>query len=326
MITPVYKNIQYYEEIYLERSLPNKGKILVSSDEKIYSYTKIGYSKNSNKELIIPKILKFNSKLKNKRFIKSGDLLAWKKNNYLFAPFDGYLEDREEVKVLVKHQEDHWVLAGVSGTIEKILPSRSCLIKTSGFKIKFVETSIHEVEGELRVLPNPSELIEIDFMEKYIKNGQGRVVYTGDYLRKSLLEKAIEVGCEGLICGSCDRDTLLYAKQNNFFVGILSGFGRIPTYSKTFELLKQFDSKYVIVRDASNEIFISSENTFKKSESLIQNPFVFLKKGMKVVCLDYPYFGWEGEVLDIESRFVSVKISKNNEEIKLFPSDLIALA
>jgi hypothetical protein len=326
MIIPVYKNIEYLEDFYLERPLPNKGKILVTEGESVFSYTKIGFSKNSAHELIIPNSLVFNYKLKNRKFIKSGELLAKKSNNYLFAPFDGYLEDRKESKVLIKHQEDYWLIAGVTGEVLKIIPSKSCLIKSSGFNFKFFETSIDQVEGELRVLPNPSELIEIDFMQKYIKNGIGLVIYTGDYLRKALLDKAIEIGCEGVICGSCDRETLLYARENNFFVGILSGFGRIPTHSKVFELLKKFDSKYCIVQESSGNLFISSNNILKGKESLIQSPFIFPRKGMSVICLEYPYFGWEAEIEKVESEVVGVKIKKNNEELKLLNSDIVALA
>jgi len=326
MITPVYKNIEYLNDFYLERSLPNKGKLLVNEGEDVFSYTKVGYSKNAAHELIIPKNLKFNPKLKNKKFIKSGDLLAFKETTYLFAPFDGYIEEKNGGRFLVKHQEDFWLLSGVSGFVVKVIPSKSCLIKSSGYKIKFFETSTKQVEGELKVLPNPSELLEIDFMQRYIKNGIGQIVYTGDYLRKSLLEKAIEIGCEGVICGSCDRETLLFAKQNNFFVGILSGFGRIPTHSKVYELLKNFDSKFLIVRENSNDLFISSESLNKNKNTLINSSFVFLKKGMDVITLEYPYFGWEAEVINIESDNVSVKIKKNNEEVKLSASDLIALA
>lgn len=325
MITPVYKNIIYHDEVFIERCLPNKGKILVNEGEEVFSYTKIGFSKNSAHELLIPKNLVFNSKLKNRKFVKSGDLLAKKENNYLFAPFDGYLEDREGSRILIKHQEDYWLISGISGLVSKIIPSKSCLIKSSGFTLKFFETSISQVEGELRVLPNPSELIEIDFMQRYIKNGVGVIVYTGDFLRKSLLDKAIEIGCEGVICGSCDRETLLYAKKNNFFVGVLSGFGRIPTHSKVFNLLKNLDTKYSVSRESSKEIFISSSNFLKNKETLIGTSFVFPKKGLDVVCLEYPYFGWEGEILKIESGFVNVKIKKINEEIKLKISDIVAL-
>jgi hypothetical protein len=175
-------------------------------------------------------------------------------------------------------------------------------------------------------MPNPSELIELDFMQRYIKNGVGQVVYSGDYLRKSLLDKAIEIGCEGIICGSCDRETFIYAKQNNFFVGVLSGFGRLPTHSKVFELLKNFDGKYLIARENSKDLFISSENLAKNKDVLINTSYVFLKKGMDVISLEYPYFGWEAEVLNIESDIVNVRIKKNSEVIDLSASDLIALA
>jgi hypothetical protein len=326
MIIPVYKNIEFIEDFYIERSLPSKGKILVTEGEGVFSYTKLGFSKNVAHEMVIPLSLKFNPSLKNKKFIKLGDLLAYKNSNYLFAPFDGYLEEINGGKLLVKHPEDVWLLSGVSGMVSKVVPSKSCLISSAGYKIKLFETSLEYLEGELKVLPNPSELIELDFMEKYIKNGTGQVIYTGDHLRRSMLEKAIEIGCEGLLCGSCDRETLVYARKNNFFVGILSGFGRIPTHEKVFELLKTFDSKYLVVQQDSKEIFISSPDITKNKNVLLKTPYVFLKKELRVVCLSYPYFGWEGIVLNIESDFVNVKIIRNKESIKVSSSDLIALA
>ena len=321
MIIPVYKNISFQDEFYIERSLPNKGKILVNEGDSVSSYTKIGYSKNINRELIIPSNFKINNKLIGNNSIKSGDLVAYLDNSYIFAPFDGYIETSGKSRALVKYQEDYWNLSGVTGKIHKVVPSRSCLIKTSGYLIKFFEVSKPEVEGELVILPNPSELIENDFMDRYIKDGLGKIVYTGDYLRKSMLQKAMDIGCEGVIAGSCDRETLLWAKENNFFVGLLSGFGRIPTVNKLFNLIKNFDSKYMLVREGSSAMFVSS--TEKKN--FLQRPFETVKEGLSVICLTHPYFGWEGVVSSVASDKVSVKILKNNEVVKTSYSNLIAL-
>jgi hypothetical protein len=321
MIIPVYKNISYLDEFYVERSLPNKGKLLVNEGDSVSSYTKIGYSKNVSRELIIPSNFKINRKLINNNVIKSGDLVAYLNNSYIFAPFDGYIEIKGKTKVLIKYQEDYWNLSGVTGKIHKVVPSRSCLIKTSGYQIKFFASSLDEVEGELVILPNPSELIEIDFMDKYIKDGMGKIVYTGDFLRKSMLQKAIDIGCEGVISGSCDRETLLWAKENNFFVGILSGFGRIPTFNKLFNLIKNFDSKYILVQEGSSSMFISSSD----KKNFLQRPFETIKEGLSVICLAYPYFGWEGVVSSVESEKVSVKILKNGEIVKTSYSNLISL-
>jgi len=321
MIIPVYRNIRYEPEHYLERSLPNKGKILVEIGDKLSSYTKIGYSRNSNKELIIPSDFNVDKKFKKSNVFKMGDLLASKGKVYIFAPFDGFIEDRGSFRVFVKHPEDYWCLSGVSGSVEKIIQARSCLIKTRGYFLRFFATSTPSCEGELQILPNPSELIELDFMEKYIKDGLGKLVYTGDYLRKSMLQKAIEIGCEGIICGSTDRETLNYAKQSGFFVGVLSGFGRIPSTSKVFDLLKELDSSYGIVNEGSDELFVSSE---VKGNYLIKS-FAVLKEGLSVVSLAYPYFGWEGEITKVESEIVFVKILKTNEVIKTSKFNVIAL-
>ena len=268
MIIPVYKNLEFISEFFIERCLPNKGKILVNQGDEVQSFTKIGYSKDTNRELIIPSNYRINRNILKNNNVKVGDMVAYYKNNYIFAPFDGYIEEKGKSKCLIKYQEDYWSLSGVNGVIEKVIPSRSCLIKTSG-----------------------------------------------------MLDKAIEVGCEGVIAGSCDRETLVWAKENNFFVGILSGFGRIPTYTKVFYSLKALDGRYSIVREGSCELFVSTS----EKKNFLQRPFDTLKNDLNVVILDYPYFGWEGVVTQLESEIVSVRIVRNNEVIKTIPSNIIAL-
>ncbi len=68
-------------------------------------------------------------------------------------------------------------------------------------------------------------------------------------------------------------------------------------------------------------MFISS--TEKKN--FTQRPYETVKEGLSVICLTYPYFGWEGTVSSVESEKVSVKILKNNEIVKASFSNLIAL-
>lgn len=321
MIIPTIKNIKFLEEVYIERAMPSKGKILLNIGEKVSSYSKLGFSKNSIRELIIPSDYKLTLKnKKNNSPIKTHDQVAVKGNKYIFSPFDGYLEDRGSNYAIVKNPEDYWLISGVSGYVFSVVPSRSVLIKSSGFELKFFATSHSSCEGVLEVLPNPSELIEIEYMDKYIKNGIGKIVYTGDYLRKEMLVKAIEIGCEGLIASSCDRETLLFAKENNFFVGILSGFGRIPVREKTWKFLKAFRSKYAIVREGSGNLFLSESESNYKNDSC----YVNLKEGLDVIVLDYPYFGWEGKVEAVERELVRVKITKIGEVVVTHFQNLLA--
>lgn len=321
MIIPVYKNLRFEENFFIERSLPSKGKILVEEGEKVSSYTKIGYSRDNTKELIIPFDFKVDRKHKKNNTFKTGDLVAKKGDVYILAPFDGFIEERGHHMAFVKHQEDYWCLSGVTGKVHKIIQSRSCLLQTKGYFLKFFAASIESCEGELKILPNPSELIELEFMEKYVKDGIGKIVYTGDYLRKSMLDKAIEIGCEGVICGSTDRETLNFAKQSGIFVGVLSGFGRVPTNSKVYSFLKESDSHFGIVNENSGELFVSAD----EKRNFLKSPFAVLKEGLNVISLEYPYFGWEGEIEKVESEFVFVKIHKTSEVVKTSKFNVIAL-
>jgi hypothetical protein len=137
----------------------------------------------------------------------------------------------------------------------------------------------------------------------------------------------MEIGCSGVICGSCDREVLIYAKENNFFVGLLSGFGRIPTHSKSYKLLKSKDRQYSIVQEDSDSIFISinSDDPNENILSLSSQSFVNVEKGTEVIVIDYPYYGWEGEVTEINESSVLVRLIENGEVIKTNNFGIIAL-
>lgn len=320
MIIPTFRNIAYLKKIQIERPLPSKGKILVEIGEEVASYTKLGYSKFSLKEVLIPEYFKLKGGYKNGKDVLTGSVVATCEDKYLISPFDGKVEKRGENYVIVKNPEDFWLVAGVSGMVSQIVPNRSVLIESQGFELKLVATSTTMTEGVLEVLPNPSELLEIEFMNRYIKNGTGKIVYIGNFLRKEMLIKAMEIGCEGILCGSCDRDTLKYAHRNNFFVGVLSGFGRMPTPVRVLEFLKSFNSKYCLVRENSENIFISELGYEYQNEPAYYN----LKVGLKVRVLDYPYFGWEGVVEKIEKNKVYVRINDISELVETEAVNLIS--
>jgi len=319
MIIPTFRNITYNKKIQIERPLPSKGKILIEIGEEVVSYTKLGYCKFSLKEVLIPEYFKIEGGLKSGKDVLTGNVVATNDDKLLISPFDGKIEKRGESYLLVKNPEDFWLISGVSGVVSQIVPNRSFLIETQGFELKLVATSTTMTEGVLEVLPNPSELLEIEFMNRYIKNGTGKIVYVGNFLRKEMLIKAIEIGCEGILCGSCDRDTLRFAHRNNFFVGVLTGFGRMPTPIRVLEFLKNFNSKYCIVRENSENIFISELGFDFQNEPAYYN----LKVGLKVRVLDYPYFGWEGVVEKIEKNKVYVRINDISELVETEPLNLI---
>ncbi len=320
MIIPTFRNLIYKESMLVERPLPSKGKIMVTEGDMVESYTKLGYTKHTLKEVIIPENYKIDSKFKAGKDVLMGNFVASLQGKFIISPFDGKLEKRGNSYALVKNPEDFWLVSGVSGAVKQVVSNRSVLIETSGFELKIVASSTNYTEGVLEVLPNPSELIEIDFMNKYIKNGTGKIVYTGNFLRREMLDKAIEIGCEGVLCGSCDRETLVVGLKNNFFVGVLAGFGRMPLPSKILSFLKSHNSKYCIVREGSGNLFVSEHGLSYQNEPA----YVNLKEGIFVRVLDYPYFGWEGVVEKIENDRVYVRINDIDEVVDTSINNLVA--
>jgi hypothetical protein len=327
MIIPIYKSIQFHQKFLIERSLPSKGKIMSVEGTNINPWDRLGFCRTSNKEIIIPKDYKIQKKFFGKNFVKSGELIGRKKNNYLFSTFDGFIQNRGPVNVVISYPQDVFKVSGVFGKVVNVASSNSVLIETSGYELKFVATSTSSTEGQIVVLPNPSEILQVEFLNKYVKEGIGSIIYIGDYLRLEVLNKAIEIGCSGVICGSCDREVLNYAKENNFFVGLLSGFGRIPTHSKTYSLLKSKDRQFGIVQEESNSIFISVnvEDLSEVSIELNTQSFLNTSKGLNVIVIDYPFYGWEGEVVEISDTEILVRLVANGEVIKTNIFGIIAL-
>jgi hypothetical protein len=322
MIIPVYKAFSFKSNFLLERPLPSKGKILVNENDIVKPWDKVGYCKATLKELIIPKEFKLQKKYTKTNIVKTGEIVARLKNKYLFTTFDGFLQDRGSHYVVISHPQDVFKVSGVYGNVFKVSASKSILVNTNGISLKFFAVSKPFVEGQLTVLPNPSELIEEEFMNRYVKDGSGLIIYSGDHLRIGMLKKAIEIGCTGVICGSCDRDTLEYAKENDFFVGIFSGFGRIPSYSKLYQILKKYDKQFVICLEGSEELFISTREVFQFSN----NGYTEAILGLNVVILEYPYFGWEGEIIEIGDKSeIKVRVLVNGEVTKTNNFGIIAL-
>lgn len=327
MIIPLFKSIQFYKKFLIERSLPSKGKIMSVEGVDIKPWDRLGFCRTSNKEIIIPRDYKIQKKFFSKNFVKTGELIGKKKNNYLFSTFDGFIQNRGEVNVVISYPQDVFKVSGVFGKVMNVASSNSVLIETSGYEIKLIATSTSSSEGQLIVLPNPAEILQIEFLNKYVKEGVGSIIYIGDNLRLEILNRAMEIGCSGVLCGSCDREVLQYAKENNFFVGVFSGFGRIPTHSKTYKLLKSKDKQYCIVQEGSENLFISINPT-ESPESIFEltsQSYLTISLGLSVVVLDYPYYAWEGEVVDINQTDVYVRLLGNGEVIKTNNFGIIAL-
>ena len=327
MIIPVFKSIQFYTKFLIERSLPSKGKIMAVENTYIKPWDRLGFCRTSNKEIIIPKDYKIQKKFLSKNFVKSGELIGKKKNNYLFSTFDGFIQNRGVANVVISYPQDVFKVSGVFGNVVNVASSNSVLIETSGYEIRLVATSTSSTEGQLIVLPNPTDILQIEFMNRYVKEGVGSIIYIGDYLRLEVLNRAMEIGCSGVICGSCDREVIQYAKENNFFVGIFSGFGRIPTHSKTYKLLKSKDKQYCIVQEDSENLFISVNPNEDSNNplDLITQSYLTINNGIGVIVLDYPYYGWEGEVIEINQADVYVRLLGNGEVIKTNNFGIIAL-
>jgi len=183
-----------------------------------------------------------------------------------------------------------------------------------------------EAEGELVVLPNPTELLEDPYFNKFTKDIAGKIIYSGYFIKLENLKKAINLGVRGIIAGGVDKRSFDYAQKNGFVLASLNGYGRIPTPDSIFAFLSSVSNRYIFIRGEKGEILIPGGEKFDtKMADRSKDYFTEIKNGMIVQVLDRPYFGWMGVVKSVEGDKVEVVLDNAVETVAVKSTNLLAL-
>lgn len=324
---PVIRKIALTNDFLIERVLPSVGGINVKVNEKVEPFTRIGDSKISYFSNKIPSDYRVTKELNT--YIENGISIAEKKLNpfkvsEIFAPFSGFLKQKTDGVYFEQESVNFQLFSGVYGQVLKVLEKRCALIKSSARIIYCALCSKVSCEGELVVLPNPTELIEDPYFNNFTKDISGKIIYSGYFIKLDNLKKAQKLGVRGIFAGGFDRETYEYAVSSNFFLGSLGGYGRIPTPTPIFNLLNSVASRYIFVNGGRGEIVIPSEKEFPVTEIAKETAlFTNLKNGMIVQVLERPYFGWLGEVQAQVQDIVMVKLADGDEVVNVRETNLL---
>lgn len=321
MYIPIIKKITKNNDVLIERSLPKVGELVATVGEEVEPYTKLGMSKVSYGVLPLTKRFKLAKRKKSGNYFYTGDLIGFLNRKRVIAPFDGTLfVDEQGVYSFQQEDRDFWLLSGVWGQVVSVIEKKSALIKTQTIDLNFAACTDNSFSGELIVFPNPSELLEMQYLHNFSKDSFGKIIYIGDHIGASFVDEAAKLGVAGLIAGSVEREAMAVAKKNKIFLGSISGFGVIPTPKFIFDVLKEVSNRYVFLIGGKGILRIPSAHRFEDKE-VKSNTFTgqlrSVKKGLLVQIFEEPYFGWVGHVHSVQSDYIRVIIDQGRDPVKV---------
>ncbi len=330
MRIPVAQKINNTNKFYVERVLPDIGSIFVQKGDKLEPFSRVGETKISHYlQKIDPQVSltkSVNSFIAKGVEIGEVKLGSFKKKKYI-APYNGFIRSVGDGTYLFEQEKQNYtLLSGVWGEVQEVVENKAVLVMAPCTIIYCAVSSPFDTEGELVVLPNPSELLEDPYFNNFTKEVAGKIIYSGYFIKLENLKRAIELGVKGIIAGGCDKVSLDYAKKNNFALMSISGYGRIPTPVSIYDLFSSVSNRYVFLRGKSGEIYVPSETPFQDQQAKSKKDFfVELKNDMIVQILERPYFGWMGVVESFDEQKISVRLLNGVEVITVMPTNLLSL-
>lgn len=330
MQIPIAQKINNTNKFLIERVLPDIGSVFVQKGDRVEPFSRVGETKISNFMQKIDKNLTLTKSVNS--FIAKGveigeqKISSFKKKK-VYAPYNGFIRSVGDGTYLFEQEKLHYtLLSGVWGEVQEVVENKAVLIQAPSTIVYCAVSTPFDAEGELVVLPNPSELLEDPYFNNFTKEVAGKIIYSGYFIKLENLKRAIELGVKGIIAGGCDKVSLDYAKQKNFALMSISGYGRIPTPVSIYDLFNSVSNRYIFLRGKAGELYIPADSPFLDSkEKAKKDFFVELKNDMIVQILERPYFGWMGVVESFDDSKISVRLLNGVEVITVMPTNLLSL-
>lgn len=267
--------------------------------------------------------------------IYKDELLAYKRA-FLFqgekvvtAPTDGVLDllntETGELKMsLLPKKED--LPAGVYGVVEKVDKEHGqVVIRTQVSKIYGLFGTGKSRDGILHILTNRDSLVGASMISQKLAE---HIIVGGSLIYKEAISAAISQGINGIISGGINAKDyrgmaggrLVFPKKFENDIGIsvviCEGFGSIPIGWDIYEMLLQYEGKFVLLDGNFSMIILPSyqSNSLQRVKASklhaienqpdLKNPPVSeIKIGSQVRVVGATYTGEQGKVLAINKSY-----------------------
>lgn len=217
------------------------------------------------------------------------------------APFAGTvrLESNTFVR-LISPPEKFNLISGIEARVVKVVEKLSVLLETEAIIVEGVWGAGEESVGELKVIDNGTGLLTTKDLGA---DDLGKIIIFFGFVSEGVLQKAKTVGAAGIICASLQKLDQSYPLT----VLATEGFGPTSMPRKLREHLLSFSLRTGVISPVRRQLIVPG----LKDENLPSTELIGSKKeilpGSLVQVLVWPYFGQEGEVVEVlqESTFGS---------------------
>ena len=327
MYIPIDRKVTYKNDIFLERALPNSGYLTAQIGEQVKPFSKLGMTKVSYQRTILGPSFKPWKGKKVGSFFYQGEPIGHLRFEKVLADYNGYLLKEGDDYIFKQEERDYWLLSGVWGEVVNVQKNTSVLVKTQAIDLKFAMSTYHNFSGELIVFPNPSDTLITEYLDNLSKNLHGKIVYVGENLCDVALRKAVALGVKGIITGGTQAESYKYAKENDVFIGLFTGFGDVCVTPSVYEVLKGVSNRFVFIDGEQRVLRIPAPEKFEATLIKEGNKTLLksVKSGMGVMTLQKPYFGRIGTVDRVKEFSILVRFPDKEESVEIFIPNLLLL-
>ncbi|HLC93564.1 MAG TPA: hypothetical protein VJG85_00945 [Patescibacteria group bacterium] len=328
MYIPTIAKPKQKNDVLIERALPTVGNVTAKVGDNVEPFTRLGMSKISYEKTVLGEDFKPVKHKREGSYFYQEEKIGSIGFSKVLAPYNGYLVKEGKDYVFKQEERDYWLLSGAWGEVTGVVKDISVLIRTQNVDLSFVACTRQNIQGELIVFPNPTEILVKEYLENFSKNINGKIIYVGNYLSSEVVERAIDLKAAGLIAGGADRSTFTYAKENAIFIGLFVGFGHCQVPSNLFEVLKNVSNRFVFVQGGNKLLRIPVPEKFGSDvlkQSSSQGILREVKKGLNVLVLQKPYFGVKAEVDRVSGNSIFVRFPEKDEILEVKIPNVLSL-
>ncbi len=231
-----------------ERLLPVPGKVLVKLDQKVTSTDVIAEASWSKDHTIvdIARALRISSEAADRLLrVKTGDKvieggeLAISPGfipKIIRSPRAGRVVVAGGGQVLLESGDTAISLkAGVTGTVIQIIPNKGAVIRTVGALVQgFWGNGKIDTGLMLNLTERPDDVLTVGRLDVSLR---GSVILGGMVNDAEILQAADSLPVRGLILSSISPPLLTIARQVQYPIVAVDGFGRLPMNSAAYKLL-----------------------------------------------------------------------------------------
>ncbi len=323
-LIPKIKKKRFSVNIFVERSLPLNGTLNVKPGDTVDPVTRLGMTKISTGVSYVPLNMKLAKGKFESGYFYFGEVIGRAGSKKVIAPFDGYISKSQNGYILTQEPKEHWLLSGVWGVVEKRSENGSVLIKTQAIDFNMAVCSSKFVTGELVVFPNPSDVLQLQYLQNFAKDVFGKIIYLGNFATFESVEKAAELGVAGLLAGSAEKQTFDFAKEKGICLGLFNGFGKLETPEIIYAYIKEVSSRFVFMMGEKNifRIPIPQQDAINTQDT---NTLVEPAVGMQVQVFQKPYYTHVGQITDVQSDSIYVKLIQAEQPVQIKLPNLVAI-